>query len=312
MQQRQFPPLTGSDRGNPGGFRSRLEERIAATGTCLCLGIDPHIEPNGVGLPSFFQQDLLRRGVLAFLSDYVTTLLEAAKGIVPAVKLQSAFFEAFGSEGWGVLTSAVRQAHDLGFLVILDAKRGDIASTMAAYGRMAFETLKADALTITPYIGLDVVEPLAPWLRAGCGAFVVWISSNAGGHLVQEARICEDDRSDLMLAERIFYAMQSAAIGLGIERSLGWVLGATRVDVLDAAWDERLKNVPILMPGLGAQGGALSPRIISMLASRLVLVPQSRSLAGFVDGLSNWNDYMVLVHDRVCRAAKDLTIPSGN
>src|SRR4051812_42135139 len=111
-------------------FKEKLREAQSRTGTNLCLGIDPSPE----ALPAFASSEMQRLGPTRFLGDYARTLLAAAAPHLPAVKFQSAFFEAFGAAGFAALTEAMHAARGLGLVTILDAKRGDIASTMAAYG----------------------------------------------------------------------------------------------------------------------------------------------------------------------------------
>ena len=169
--------------GQINSFAEKLRENISRTGSFLCVGIDPPLGKYG----DFLEKERQRLGSKSFLERFAIHMVEAAAGRVPAVKLQSAFFEAHGSEGFAALETAMKKAREHGLITILDAKRGDISSTMAAYGHMAFEAMDADALTITPYMGLDVLSPLWPWLKSGRGVYVVWVSSNPSGALVQDS-----------------------------------------------------------------------------------------------------------------------------
>lgn len=277
----------------PPMFLPRLKAKIAETKTSLCVGIDPHVE----GLPPFFTGELQRLGPQSFLEQWSSVLIEAAAGRVPAVKPQSAFFEAFGAPGFAALESTIARAREKGLITVLDAKRGDISSTMAAYGRMAFEAMGADVLTVTPYIGLDTVDPLLPWLKAGKGVYVVWVSSNPGGALLQD-----------QLHDRLFDALVARFKKLGVPDALGLVLGATKVESVGPELFDRLSQVSLLLPGVGAQGGEVTPKLRKLLAAKNSLVPQSRSLAEPGHDDTNWQSYGEKVAGRIRRAAAELSL----
>ncbi len=274
-------------------FLPRLKAKIAETKTSLCVGIDPHVD----GLPPFFAAELKRLGPQGFLEQWSSVLIEAAAGRVPAVKPQSAFFEALGAPGFAALETTMTLAREKGLLTILDAKRGDISSTMTAYGRMAFDVMKADVLTVTPYIGLDSVDPLLPWLKTGKGVYVVWVSSNPGGALLQD-----------LVREKLFDALVAHFQKLGVPDALGLVLGATKLDGIEPALLDRLTQVSLLLPGVGAQGGQVTPKLKKVLAARNSLVPQSRSLADPGVDDTSWQHYGAKVAGRISRAAAELSL----
>ncbi len=279
------------------GFIPRLREAINTTGNCLCVGIDPHVDK----LPDFFAKELAEAGAEKYLERWGFALVDAAVGKVPAVKPQSAFFEAFGPPGFAALKSVMLRARAKGLLTVLDAKRGDMSSTMVAYGRMAFDEMQAHALTVTPYIGLDAVEALLPWLRKGAGVYVLWVSSNPGGGLLQELRLAS---GNIPLYEHLFGKLQTAFRENKVEAALGLVLGATKVDELSPALLAKLAEVSLLVPGVGAQGGSVTPKIQGLMnASRAVLVAQSRSLSEAEDGHLTWQKYMDNVESRIRGAA---------
>ena len=278
------------------GFKTRLKAAVRAAGTGLCVGIDPHADQ----LPPFFARELETKGPAAFLTAYSTTLVDAAVGVAPAVKFQSAFYEAFGAEGFQVLARMLARAKAKGLVTILDAKRGDIASTMAAYGQMAFGHMDADSLTVTPYMGLDVLAPLAPWLRQGRGAYVVWWSSNPAGALVQDA-----------VAAPLFEALVAACREGGFSEALGLVVGATRIGSLPPRLKARLGEAALLMPGVGAQGGVVTPQIEALVRETgTVLVPQSRSVGGYDPQAKSWDDFGATVAERARAEAVALAIKS--
>lgn len=222
------------------------------------------------------------------------------------MKFQSAYYEALGSEGVAVLKNMIKRAREAGLLTILDAKRGDISSTMKAYGLMAFEYMNADALTVTPYMGLDVTDALLPWLKEGRGVYVVWVSSNPGGSLLQDMETANGDT----LASRLLDALVNSFQKNGVPEALGLVLGATKADQLSGDLFAKLQSVPLLMPGVGAQGGSVSTRTLALAReSHQILVPQSRSLSTFDSPfapIKNWSDYRRLLEDRLPAAVADL------
>lgn len=272
-------------------FLARLKDRVRAAGSALCVGIDPQTE----GDP-FLERALREGGPERFLPSFTRALIDAAVGRSAIVKFQSAYYEAFGTVGFEALRQGIAEAKSRGLLTLLDAKRGDIASTMAAYGRMAFEAMDADALTVTPYMGADVLSPLAPWLDRDRGAYVVWITSNVSAVALQEQALADG---------RWFAEAVLEAIGM----RTGLVLGATKVDRLPAPLFERIRGRALLMPGVGAQGAAITPRLRELCGSGLSLVPQSRSLsAGRDPSITSWVAYTQACIDRTKSAAHELAL----
>ncbi|MBV9595196.1 MAG: orotidine-5'-phosphate decarboxylase, partial [Actinobacteria bacterium] len=168
------------------------------------------------------------------------------------VKPQSAFFEVFGAAGVAVLETTVRACRDAGALVLLDVKRGDIGSTMSAYARAYLDPaapLAADAITVSPYLGVGSLQPAFELAEThGCGLFVLGRTSNPEGAQVQRA-IAADGRTLAQLVIDELGARNAAAEPFG---SFGVVFGAT---VGGEAIELSGLNGPILAPGIGAQGG---------------------------------------------------------
>jgi orotidine-5'-phosphate decarboxylase len=223
-------------------FGERLSDAIEARGS-LCIGIDPHASLLAEwGLPD----------TAAGLERFALSCVEAFAGETAIVKPQSAFFERFGSAGIAVLERTVRAARDAGALVLLDVKRGDIGSTMAAYAAAYLDPsspLAVDAITITPYLGVGALAPAFDAIaRHDVGAFVVTLTSNKEGHDIQHART-NDGRTvgQLIVDEVAEYNHGATPFG-----SIGIVAGAT-LGELDV--DLSKLNGPILAPGVGAQGG---------------------------------------------------------
>lgn len=222
-----------------GGFGVRLAEATAARGP-LCLGIDPHPELLASwGLPA------TPDGLAAFSE----TCAAAFAGFA-VVKPQVAFFESYGSAGYAVLERTIAALREAGVLVLADAKRGDIGSTMAAYAAAwaGDSPLAADAVTASPYLGFGSLLPLLETAAAhGRGVFVLAATSNPEGASVQRARA--DGRT---VAQAIVDAAGEANRAAGEQPgSIGVVVGATLREVPDLS----ALGGPVLVPGIGAQGG---------------------------------------------------------
>lgn len=221
-------------------FGARLRRAMDTRGQ-LCVGIDPH-------------GSLLRAWGLgddvAGLERFTRTTVEALADRVAVLKPQSAFFERFGSRGIAVLEKAVAEARAAGALVLMDAKRGDIGSTMGAYAATyldAASPLFSDAVTVSPYLGFGSLRPaLDAAAVSGAGVFVLALTSNPEGAEVQRAT-APDGRSLAQLMLGHMAAENAGAEPLG---SVGAVIGAT----LAHAGVDLAINGPLLAPGIGAQG----------------------------------------------------------
>lgn len=225
------------------GFGARLKAAVAARGP-LCVGIDPHPE-----LMRSWELPLDADGLARFCDICVQAYTAGPAGFA-IVKPQVAFFEAYGSAGFAVLERTTAALQQAGVLVLADAKRGDIGSTMAAYAQAwaGDGPLAADAVTASPYLGFGSLDPLLDLAGAhGRGVFVLAATSNPEGASVQRALI--DGRT---VAQSIVDAAaavnRSAAPEPG---SIGVVVGATLDEVPDLAH----LGGPVLVPGVGAQGG---------------------------------------------------------
>jgi orotidine-5'-phosphate decarboxylase len=208
----------------------------------LCAGIDPHA--------SLLEAWGLNDDVHG-LERFTMTAVEALAGTVAAVKPQSAFFERHGSGGIAVLERAVAACRELGAQVVLDVKRGDIGSTAQAYADAYLDRrspLAADAITAAPYLGFGSLEPMVATARAhDAGVFVLALTSNPEAPPFQHART-SDGRS---VAGSVLAELASLNAGVTPLGSFGAVVGATIEDT-----DEDLAiNGPLLVPGIGAQGG---------------------------------------------------------
>ena len=229
-------------------FGQRLRAAVDAHGP-LCAGIDPHrglVQSWGLG----YDVDGLAR--------FTDSCVEAFAGHVGVVKPQSAFFEVFGSPGVAVLERAVLALREAGTMVVVDAKRGDIGSTMAAYAEAFLgkdAVAPGDAVTLSPYLGFESLRPALD-LAAGTGrgVFVLALTSNPEGRTVQHARLGDESVAGALVAGAT--RENAAARERGELGSVGLVVGATVGSaVQELGLDLAAANAPLLAPGIGAQGG---------------------------------------------------------
>jgi len=226
------------------GFLDRLGARSQATGTVLCVGLDP----DPAALPSGFAADV--RG----LERFCALVLEAAVPHAAAVKPNLAFFEAFGAPGMAAL-ERLRAALPDEILVIADAKRGDIGSTAARQAAALFDRLGADAVTVSPYLGEEAIAPLLE--RTDRFAYVLCRTSNPGAGELQDLVVSEDASLDAP-AEALHLRVARRVAIWGPGETVGLVVGATAPAEL-AAIRAIAPSLAFLVPGVGAQGGAIAP-----------------------------------------------------
>jgi orotidine-5'-phosphate decarboxylase len=255
------------------GFGERLRALTALRGP-LCVGIDPH-----PGLLAAWGLD----DDVAGLERFALTVTEALGDRVAVIKPQAAFFERHGSRGVAVLERVIAELRAAGALSIVDAKRGDIGSTMAAYaGAYAAEgsPLAGDAVTVSPYLGFGSLRPLLDVAAAaGRGVFVLALTSNPEGPALQHARAA-DGRTVAQTVIDAAAAENAADGAAGRLGSVGVVVGAT-VTGLGREHDLQALNGPILAPGIGAQGAAPADlEIVFGMARGDVLPSTSREVLG--------------------------------
>ncbi|MET4100081.1 orotidine-5'-phosphate decarboxylase [Agrococcus sp. UYP10] len=246
-------------------FLARLTASVAAHGP-LCVGIDPHpglLDAWGGGAP-VAQAERLGRAVVA-----------AAAGRAGVVKPQVALFEALGSPGIAALERVLADARDAGLVVIADAKRGDIGSTNLGYGAAWLapgSPLEADALTVSPYLGVGALDGLFDAAeRADKALIVLAATSNPEAAAVQLARLPDGRTIAAAVADAV--AERSASSGAGH----GLVIGAT-VDRAAFGLGAMDASTPVLAPGFGAQGARLEDLRALFPDDALVLASASRSI----------------------------------
>ena len=238
-------------------FVERLDAAVERSGSLLCVGLDPDGFDDAAAVERFCLETL-----------------EAALPYACAVKPNMAFFEQLGSAGYAVL-ERVRAHLPAERLLIIDGKRGDIGSTALAYARALFDVLGADAVTVNPLMGHDAVAPFLQ--RRSRGVFIVARSSNPGAADLLEQRLFDGSE----VYERI------VELGLGWDPggTVGFVVGATAVDAV-AAVRAAAPEAPLLLPGVGAQGGSLEDAVRAGVDARggRLLVAVSRGIAEAPEG----------------------------
>ncbi|HVK10845.1 MAG TPA: orotidine-5'-phosphate decarboxylase [Gemmataceae bacterium] len=244
-------------------FADRLADAVRRAGNPLCVGLDPRWESLPKAIRDRHDAGSLD-GVAAAYEAFCLRVLDLVAGQVAVVKPQSAFFESCGPAGLRALQVVTRRAKELGLLVVLDAKRGDIASTATAYADAAFggtpvagtslPVWDSDALTVNPYLGRDAVEPFIRSARqTGRGLFVLVRTSNPGSGQFQDLD-CGGRKFYRHVADAVT-AWNSENIGASGFGDVGAVVGATHPAEL-AELRTAMPGVWFLVPGYGAQGGS--------------------------------------------------------
>lgn len=252
-------------------FGERVRVALGAHGP-LCVGIDPHaalLDSWGLGDDA------------AGVREFGLRTVEAAAGRAGLVKPQVSFFERFGSAGFAALEEVISAARAAGLLVIADAKRGDIGSTMDAYAAAWLSPgspLEVDALTVNPFLGVGALDgAFALADQHDKGLFVLAATSNPEAEVLQRS-ISETGRAVSADIVSVVSARNAEHTAAGEWGSFGFVIGAT-VDWTDAGIAAFSPTAPILAPGFGTQGATpsdLHRRFGSMSAA--VIASESRSI----------------------------------
>ncbi len=215
-------------------FRERLHQTAKRNDSWLCVGLDPDLSKLPAAGP-----------VAEEARRFLLGVIDATKGLVCAYKPNSAFYEALGEDGHDVLSDVCAHASRHA-PVILDAKRADIGNTAKAYAKWAFDVLRADAITVAPYMGRDSVEPFFERPERGC--FVLARTSNPGSADLQALR--------LDTGEHVYERTVKLARGWNVHGNVGLVAGATAPDELRRIRELAGPDMLLLVPGVGAQGGS--------------------------------------------------------
>ncbi len=237
-------------------FTQRLDDTACRNQSLLCVGLDPW-------LPSMATKDIAK---------FNAAIIEATADLVCAYKPNYAFYEAQGIDGLRAMQVTIAEAHRREVPVILDAKRGDIGSTAMAYAQAAFHVWQADAVTVNPYMGGDTLEPYLAYEDRG--VFVLTRTSNPGGRDFEELLIQGEGRPT-PLFEHVTALVQA----WDTHGNAGLVVGATAPEEL-ARVREIAPEMPLLIPGIGTQGGDLESSVRNGIDARglRAVINASRSI----------------------------------
>ena len=252
-------------------FFSFLERRVDDCSSLLCIGLDPHLA------------DLENPTADAAL-DFCLGIVKETSAYAAAFKPNAAFFEFFGAEGWVALSELITaiktESQRIGSMtpIILDAKRGDIASTADAYAKSAFEHLGADCITLNPYLGKDSIDPFLKFPEKG--AFLLCKTSNPGSDDLQNLLVKNPEFSENSGFSPLYVHVAKLAQSWNTADSIGLVVGATQPEAL-ARVRAAAPDLWFLSPGVGAQGGDLATALKAGLRKdgKGMLINVSRSIA---------------------------------
>ena len=238
----------------PGHFADQLAAAVGRLASPVVVGLDPRWER----LPESFRLGgaSLDAKALAY-EQFCNAVIDVVTALVPAVKVQAAFFEELGPVGMGAMAAVIEHAHTCGLLVILDGKRGDIGSTAEAYARgylgRESSAWQADAMTVNPYLGDDSLAPFVDVAaERGAGIFVLVKTSNPGSGMLQDA-VTDDGPLYRRVAAHV-ETLAAQSVGECGYGSVGAVVGATFPDQL-AELRTAMPHTWFLVPGYGSQGG---------------------------------------------------------
>ncbi len=259
-------------------FFSFLAKRVDDCSSLLCVGLDPH--PSDLSTPT-----------AGAARDFCLRLVKATAPFAAAFKPNAAFFELYGPDGWAALKDVITAVHAesdrLGSMipVILDAKRGDIASTAEAYARSAFEVLGAHAITLSPYLGRDSIEPFLAYKEKG--VFLLCKTSNPGAADFQDVNVAGADlgaRPGYHAGVPLHVYIAQLAQTWNTGNNIGLVVGATQPEALRRV-RAAAPDLWFLAPGVGAQGGELETALGAGLRKdgKGMLFPISRGISRAAD-----------------------------
>jgi len=249
-------------------FFTFLEKRVDDSSSLLCIGLDPHIPD-------------LKEASASSALDFCLTLIKKTAPYAAAFKPNAAFFEVFGAAGWIALKQVIEaigeESDRLGsrIPVILDAKRGDIASTAEAYAQSAFEILCADCITLNPYLGKDSLDPFIQ--NPEKGVFLLCKTSNTGSTDLQDLLILPPGCDRPM---PLYQYVAQMSQKWNENNNIGIVVGATHPQVMSNI-RASAPDLWFLSPGVGAQGGELELALKAGLRAdgKGILLPVSRAIA---------------------------------
>ena len=295
-------------------FGNRLVTKIRSSKSFLCLGVDPHLDL----IPKIFDVNTKTSNIVGKVEKFCFSLLDAAVGLVPAIKPQIALFEQLGPDGMKLLSSLCKHAQSQNFLVIMDAKRGDIGSTSQAYANAYLgkdAPFPSDALTINPWLGIDSLEPFFKKAsETSSGLFVLVHTSNKGSKDIQEISLSTGIKCYEHLANILKPIVEKNKGTMGLS-SIGVVSGATFREE-SVALRKLLPNAPFLIPGYGTQGAsakdACAPLVQDTEHSNLLnfgLINASRSILFSEDSYlaNNIEEWQKIILSKINSINNELT-----
>jgi orotidine-5'-phosphate decarboxylase len=265
-------------------FKQKLLEAARRNRSWLCVGLDPDISL----IPSHLGKDL--EAILKFNQ----AVIESTSDLVCSFKPNAAFYEFLGPKGWEILGETVRMVpHHIP--VILDFKRGDIGNTAKMYAASAFETIGADAVTVNPFLGKDSIEPFLEYAEKGI--FVLCLTSNPSSADFQKKMVMLEEPPSVeglspqskarafaeffcASAVELYVYLARSAVEWNRNDNIGLVVGATSPLQLEGIRGVAGDDMPILIPGVGAQGGDLEQALAagSNMQGELAIINVSRSV----------------------------------
>jgi orotidine-5'-phosphate decarboxylase len=217
-------------------FKEKLLKAARTNKSRLCIGLDPDYDKMPVHIDKSIEG----------IRDFLISIIDSTREMVCAYKPNSAFYEQLGAPGMTLLKDIIDYIPDE-IPVILDAKRGDIGNTSRMYARAAFEYLGADAITVNPYMGYDCVEPFLEYEDKG--VFILCLTSNKSSEDFQ--------KQELSNGGQLYRQVAETALTWNDNGNLCMVIGATKPEQLGELRKLAGEDIPILIPGVGAQGGDL-------------------------------------------------------
>ena len=241
-------------------FGDNLFFQIRKKESFLCLGLDPHLDliPNIFQTKSKINKIVYSKENLLIVEKFCMCIIETCINLVPAIKLQIAFFEQLGPEGLKLLSKLCRIIKKTDTICIIDAKRGDIGSTNQAYFNTFFSTKSAypcDAITINPWLGIDSIKIFTENISRHQGLFILVHTSNPGSIDLQKKVLRNGNQVYEELTKMLKPIIRKHEGKSGLS-SIGIVTGATNKKETIKLRKE-LTTCPFLIPGFGAQGGSL-------------------------------------------------------
>ncbi|MCX7833072.1 MAG: orotidine-5'-phosphate decarboxylase [Ignavibacteria bacterium] len=257
-------------------YIERLKSLIVKKKTHLTIGIDPDASK----IPEFFFNEFANP-----LEEFCKFIIETTIKYTTAYKFNLAFFEYFGETGFKALESSLNFISKRA-ITICDSKRGDIPNTSEAYAKTYFDKLGFDAVTVSPYMGIDSIEPFLN--RSDKLTYILAATSNKGAYDFQLL----ETRGGKKLFEEVIEKFISSSY-----KNIGFIFGAGHSSFIEY-YTNLYKNIPILIPGIGAQGGDLN-KLLESVHNDLFLVNVSRAILYPTSPFVNKEEYKIAV-EQLC------------